>query len=523
MLAQPIYMGRSAMREHYACVYIKEFPAQAMLRLRPELLHRACVVMAGDLPLEQVCSLNRKARASGVARGMTKVEVETFEQITVLKRSAAEEAAAAEALLQCAGSFSPRVEQCCADCVCTDGVRTEYVFECVIDIAGTEKLFGPAETLARKLRSEMLKLGFSARIAVSNQFHTAVIAARGLAANNHVKVIPAGMEKDALSDLPLTVLDLSPDQAETFALWGISTLGMLAELPLKGLIARMGQAGKHLHELAQGTQPHLFQAVEPAFTLSEHMEFDNPVEMLDALLFVINTMLEQLIQRVTARALALASVSVTLTLEGGATHTRTVRPALPAIDRQLWLKLLHLDLEAHPPQAAVTALTLNADPGSTRKMQLGLFSPQMPEPARLDVTLARIRAIVGDENAGCAVLGDTHAPDAFRMDPFKVPTTRAVRTTPSVVRPAMRQIRPAEKISVTIQDGKPKSFFFRDQRYKVEHFYGPWLSSGDWWKPSLWGYEQWDVVAYAQAGTMLCCCVVRDVLRNEWKIVALYD
>ena len=154
------------------------------------------------------------------------------------------------------------------------------------------------------------------------------------------------------------------------------------------------------------------------------MGFDSPVEMLDALLFVVNTILEQLILRATARVFALASVTITLKLEGGATHVRTVRPALPSIDRLLWLKLLHLDLEAHPPQAAIHAITVTAEPGSTSKVQLGSFSPQLPEPSRLDVTLARISAIVGEENAGRAALNDTHAPDAFRMEPFQVPSTR---------------------------------------------------------------------------------------------------
>ena len=506
-------MGRCAMNEHYACVCIKEFPAQAMLRLRPEIQSCPSVVMEGDPPLEQVCSLNRKARLLGLVPGMTKVEVETFELITILKRAAAEEATAREALLECAGAFSPRVEECSAD----------GVFLCVIDIAGTEKLFGPAEALAHKLLYETQRLGFSACIAVCSQFHAAVIAAKGLNTNNPVKVILAGMEKPALADLPLSVLDLTPEQAEIFSLWGIRTLGALADLPMKGLIARLGQDGKRMHELAHGTRSHLFQAVEPAFALSEHLEFDSPVEMLDALLFVVNTMLEQLILRATARAFALASVTVTLKLEGGTAHTRTVRPALPTNDRQLWLKLLHLDLEAHPPQAAIVAATVSAEPGSTSKVQLGLFSPQLPEPSRLDVTLARINAIVGEENAGCAVLNDSHAPDAFRIEPFQVPSTRAVAATSSTVRPAIQQIRPAENISVTIQDSKPKSFFFRERRYTVERAYGPWLSSGDWWKPSLWGYEQWDLVAHAQAGAMLCCCVVRDVLRNEWQMVGLYD
>ncbi len=501
------------MKARYACVCVKEFPAQAMLRLRPELHGCACVVMEGDPPLEQVCSLNRKARRLGLVHGMTKVEVETFEQITMLKRAAAEESTAREVLLECAGSFSPRVEES----------SSNGVFVCVIDIAGTEKLFGPADAVAHKLHNQMRRLGFSACVAISSQFHAAVIAAKGLTTNNPVKVIPDGMERAALVDLPLAVLDLSPEQAETFSLWGIRTIGALADLPMKGLVARFGQIGKRMHELAHATHTHLFQAVEPEFILSEHMEFDCPVEMLDALLFVVNTMLEQLILRAMARVFALASVSITLKLEGCTTHTRIVRPALPTNDRQLWLKLLHLDLEAHPPQAAITTVTVSAEPGSTSKVQLGLFSPQLPEPSRLDVTLARINAIVGEGNAGCALLNDTHTQDAFRMEAFKVPTSRVVAATCSTVRHAIRQIRPAENIAVTIQDNKPKSFFFREHKYTVERAYGPWLSSGDWWKPSLWGYEQWDLVAYTHAGVMLCCCVMRDVLRNEWQMVGLYD
>ncbi len=104
---------------------------------------------------------------------------------------------------------------------------------------------------------------------------------------------------------------------------------MLADLPEKELIARMGQAGKRLRRLARGEMLHLFQPAEPAFALEERMDLDTPVEVLDALFFVLNLMLEQLILRASARVLALASVTVTMTLEGGAAHCRTVRPALP--------------------------------------------------------------------------------------------------------------------------------------------------------------------------------------------------
>jgi protein ImuB len=140
-----------------------------------------------------------------------------------------------------------------------------------------------------------------------------------------------------------------------------------------------------------------------------------------------------------------------------------------------------LDLEAHPPQAAILALSLTAEPGSTSKVQLGLFSPQLPEPARLDVTLARIRAMVGDDNVGRAVLKDTHRPDGFRMEPFTVPSGSVSAIPSTQSRSAIRKLRPAEDISVTVQGKRPKGFFFRNKHYGIEHLYGPWLISGDWW------------------------------------------
>jgi protein ImuB len=496
----------------YASLYAQEFPAQAMLRLRPEFRDKPCVVMKGEPPLQLVSSLNRKARKIGLAHGMTQVEVDTFSGVTALRRSPSEEAAAKEMLVECAGGFSPRVEDCSED----------RAFLCVIDIAGTQSLFGPPEALARSLLSHVRALGVTACIAVSSNFHAAVAVAKGPLPLS-VRVVPDGEESTALATLPLSVLDLAKEQAEIFALWGIRTLGMLAALPEKELISRMGQSAKQLRQMARGEMPHLFRPAEPVFALSERMELDTPVELLDALMFVVNLMLEQLIVRATARVAALASVSITLTLEGGATHTRTVRPALPTNDRQLWLKLLHLDLEAHPPQVAILAVTLDAEPGETSKVQLGLFSPQLPEPSRLDVTIARIRAIVGEGNVGCAVLEDTQRPDGFRMEPFRIPSSKPLEAMPTALRPAMRRLRPPEAAFVTVERERPKTLFFRERRYAVEQVYGPWLTGGDWWAQTLWGCEQWDLVARAHDGAMLCGCLVCDLLRDQWQMVALYD
>jgi protein ImuB len=104
----------------------------------------------------------------GMVRGMTQVEVDTFSDVTVLPRSLSEEAAAKAVLLECAGGFSPRVEDRSED----------SAFLCVIDIAGTKGLFGPPETLARNLLARVRALGITACVAVSGNFHAAVALPR---------------------------------------------------------------------------------------------------------------------------------------------------------------------------------------------------------------------------------------------------------------------------------------------------------------------------------------------------------
>jgi protein ImuB len=499
--------------ELYACVYAREFPAQALLRLRPELHSQPCVVLEGEAPQQKVCSLNTKARLLGLARGMTMVEVESFPASVVLHRSFQTEALTNAVLLECAGAFSPRVEDRSCD----------TFFLCGIDIAGTRSLLGPPEMLARNLLQRVRVLGIAARITVSCNLHAAISVAQGMASGSSIKIIAPGDEANVLAPLSLHSHDLTAAQAETFSLWGIHTLGMLAALPENELISRMGQQGKRLRQLARGEGTHLFQPVEPAFTLEERIELDSPVELLDSLLFVLAVMLDQLILRATARIVALASVTVTLTLDGGSIHTQTVRPALATTDKLLWLKLLQLDLQAHPPPAPILALTLAAEPGSTSKMQFGLFSPQFPEAARLDITLARLRSLVGENCVGRAVLQDTHAPESFRIEPFTVSRGESVALVPAETRAAMRQLRPAETVSVTFENQRPITFFFRQLRYAVEHAYGPWRTSGEWWSGTLWGHEQWDVIARAQNGPLLSCCLMHDLMRNVWQMAALYD
>ena len=500
-------------RELYACLYAREFPAQALLRRRPELRNKPCVVIEGDPPLQHVYSLNTKAKMLGLKRGMTRVELDTYPSSFVLARSIQVEAATQAILRECAATFSPRIEDCSAETASILG----------IDIVETEKLFGPPEMLTRVLLERVRSIGISAQVIVSSNFTAAICVAKGMSSGKSMRIIAEGDEANALSSLPLNALDLTELQAATFAAWGIYSLGSLAALPERELVARMGQDGKRLRRLARGESDHLFRPIDLGVRLEEQIDLESPIELLDSLLFVVGTMLDSLIVKARARALALASVTIALLLEGGESYSRTVRPALPTTEKHFWIKLLHLDLETHPPHKTIVGVSLHAESGVPSEVQMGLFSPALPQPTHLDVTLARLRKIVGEKNVGCAVLEDSHAQDGFHLEPFRLLPGKTALNIDSQPRSCLRVLRPAEEVSITLQGARPTAFCFRNEHYAVQCSYGPWVSDSGWWTEAQSAFEQWDLVARTNDDAVLCCCMMHDLTRSHWQVVALYD
>ncbi len=84
-------------------------------------------------------------------------------------------------------------------------------------------------------------------------------------------------------------------------------------------------------------------------------------------------MLEALLRKAVGSAYALRSVRLSLQLERGEPHCIRVRPATPTQNREVLLKLLKLELQAHPPKTGILGITLEAEPAQPQTAQRGLF------------------------------------------------------------------------------------------------------------------------------------------------------
>jgi protein ImuB len=467
----------------------------------------------------------------------------------------------ASPLVDLAFTFSPLVELILPETV-------------VLDISGQDLLFGrsplsaaakncPAEmtavtNVAEEISRRAKQLKMKIDVAVAANPDVAIHAVRSFPGTT---IINRGEEslrlaQVAIRNLDFTLARIDPHRAEeiqeTFALWGIRTFADLAKLPLAGVAERLGQEGVRLQKLAQGKTERQLNLVRPPIGFVQSLELEHPVEELEPLSFILSRLLNQLCANLLAYALATNELKLTLvtdprhvevaagsTIEGGdCLHERTLTLPVPVQNPKTLLRLLLFDIEAQPPQAPVVAVTIRADPVRARASQRGLFIPLAPEPEKLEITLARLGKLVGQDHVGSPELLDTHRPDAFRLKRFSVTSGRNRKSGQRQSATANRQqvmgfrvFRPPWHADVqTIRDqpvrinahGANSSDRLRG---KVGRASGPWRASGEWWRADVWARDEWDV-AVKEANNQpdeVICRIYRDLISDEWFVAGIYD
>jgi protein ImuB len=510
----------------FGCIFVPDFPVEALLRAEPELRSQAVAVLEGKPPLEKISAVNEQARRAGIWPGMTKLQVEGCEGVVLRDRSAIQESTAHQALLDCAQFFSPRVEDAAPDTL-------------LLDLSGLDKLFGTLPKIAREIYCRASDMGLEVNIAVASTLEAARLAAHGFSG---VTLVPDGKETEFLCGLPVEVLfaddagsEDREELLEIFRRWGVPKFRDLTALPEVALSERLGQRGLELQRKARGVGLRTLVPSDPPLVFEEVMELESSLVLLEPLAFLLGRMLDQLCARLQARALSAQELCLELTLENGrqaesendpTCFQRTIHLRVPMLDPKIFLKLLQLDLKAHPPGAPVAKVHLRIEPAKPRPAQNGLFMPSSPEPEKLGLTLAKIVGIVGEGRTGSPELLDTHRREAFRMQHF-TPITRgngnSAASTSLVT--ALRIFRPPVVVTVNYQNGRPSHLFSKKQKQitgDVLWAAGPWRSSGDWWEQDAWMRDEWDIAVQGESGIALYR-LVHDLVCGRWLLEGSYD
>lgn len=302
-----------------------------------------------------------------------------------------------------------------------------------------------------------------------------------------------------LAGLPLDVLPPDPELFRTLDSWGIRSLADLAKLPEDGLMARLGERGVQLQRLARGTlqRPLVPETEETVFEVSAEM--DHPIDLREPLLFLAGRFIHELSARLKAHSRAAQSLHLTLNR-----NTRTLTLPFPSHDPKFLVKRVERSLETQPPEEPVWKVQVRITPTAPRRVQHGLFLPAAPEPEKLELTLGKIRDLVGAANAGTPSLRNTYRPG------------QGLNDAPAL---AFRYFRPPLPARVDLASGTPRRIHARAVRGAVVQASGPWRSSGEWWQPDAWDRDEWDLVL--DDGALYRLYLNRAA--GEWFLEGAYD
>jgi protein ImuB len=190
----------------------------------------------------------------------------------------------------------------------------------------------------------------------------------------------------------------------------------------------------------------------------------------------------------------------------------------------------------HPPQAAVRSVSIAWEPVKPRVLQNGLFVPLAPAPDKLELTLARLAKLIGEENIGSPTVLDTHRPDAFSMKRFTLATKldrhkrREIGNRQSPIGNqqclGFRMFRPPLRAIVQADQGWPTQVSAwgkqRSVYGKVVNVAGPWRTTGDWWRDDRWARDEWDVTL-ERSGQQTLYRIYRELKTETWFVEGNYD
>lgn len=467
----------------FAVLHLADFALHAVLRTEPDLRGRPAALFSSDRKKSVVLATTPAARIAGVELGMTAPQAVARCPTLLIRASRSAAAADARAaLLAVAFTLSPSIEDT------APGV-------CTIDLRGTvlEKTLPATESAV----AELSRLGLPATAGLARTPLLALYAARATP-----RVLRIDCEKHFLAPLPLAVADPPPELADVLFHWGLRTLGDLTALPRDEIIRRFGAAGFALWQRATGGDTRPLRPVLPPQTFSAAMEFEDAVETLEPLLFILRRFLDRLTLELTTAQFVAAELSLTLRLENETTHTRHFRLPEPTADPEILFRALHTHLESLQTAHAIVALALAVTPARPLVRQQGLFDTGLRDPHGFAETLARVSALVGSDRLGTPQPEDTHRPDTFKLT---APTpTIAPAAGPPLHAPLnlpLRRFRPPWRVGLTTtDDGKTFLWAANGTRGEISFQSPGYERDGDWWQADrAWSRTEWDV-ALAEGG-----------------------
>lgn len=363
------------------------FYASVETRDRPELVGRPVIVGGTPESRGVVAAANYEARRYGVHSAMPAVTARRVcPQAVVLPVRMEHYAAVSREIHAIFERYTPLVEPLSLD-------------EAFLDVSASERLFGPAQDIARRIKREIAtELNLVASVGVAPNKFLAKLAS-DLDKPDGFVVVPCGQEQAFLDPLPVARLwGVGEVALRTLSRLGITTIGQLRLCPPASLEERFGKAGAQLWRLAHGIDQRPVVPEREAKSISRETTFAADIDDELILQDQLRTLSAEVARRLRRARLQARTVQIKVRFSDFRTITRACTlPVATDITRELKraaLRLLTDRVPARHPPVRLLGLTLSGLTGE--RPQDDLFGDDAREKdSRLDAVADGIEARFG--------------------------------------------------------------------------------------------------------------------------------
>ncbi len=411
----------------------------------------------------------------------------------------------------------------------------------VFDASGLDRAMGPPARIASEVTRLSAERGVHVRVGLAGKTTTAWLLAH---AQPGISIAMPGREADVLAPLPIGALKVmaagpaapiglrfAPDLEclEILRRWGLTTLGDLARLPRGDLHARLGPDGVRLHQVASGEDECPWAPVDGVVRYDERCELEWPIDGLEPLAFVVARLCESLEARLERADRGAIAVTTRLRLVARTAHERTLHLPAPMREARVLRTLIQLDLESHPPDAAIDIVEIDLDVAPGNIVAGALFDLTVPSPEDLATLVARLGALMGETRVGTPVLVETFDDRTRAIKAIETLGASAVKAGPEPTRRSstpgwsLRRLPLPVAAEVMVEQGRPVRVTPSARGLPggpVKQCAGPWRSSGAWWTLDrrTWDRDEWDVELPSGVYRL-----ARDRTTGSWSIDAIID
>ncbi|QDT37742.1 DNA polymerase IV [Stratiformator vulcanicus] len=231
--------------------------------------------------------------------------------------------------------------------------------EAFLDVTGSERLFGPAVDVGRRIQTDIgTELDLPCSVGVAPNKFLAKIAS-DLEKPNGFTVVQPGTELDFLAPLSVSrIWGVGPVAQKKLAALGIETVAQLRAVPMDIMKSRFGSHGEHLARLSRAIDDREVIPDHTAKSISHEHTFGDDIRDLEILRSWLRELTDQVGRRLRRHDRKARTVTLKIRYEDFATYSRSRTLPEPTNVTELFWRAADELLREHLPSRRLSVRLL---------------------------------------------------------------------------------------------------------------------------------------------------------------------